>query len=93
MILHLPNRSTCDEHSTKLPLIDGVALVGETRIAGDDKQRRVARQCRDDVFHDTVSKVILLGVAAQILERQNRNRGLIGERQWLACDSWTIESQ
>ena len=62
--------------------IDRPALVGEARIARDDEQPADARQGRDDVLDDAVGEIVLLGVAAQIHERQDGDRGPVrkGER-------------
>src|SRR5665213_4150728 len=58
--------------------IDRFALVGERRVAGDDEKTAVARQGRDDVLDDAVNEIILFRVAAEIDERQNRDRRLVG---------------
>src|SRR5919106_2851114 len=55
-----------------LPDIDGFALVNEARIPGDDEEPTQARQRRDDVLGHAVSEVILLGIATQIGEGQDR---------------------
>jgi hypothetical protein len=47
----------------------------------DDKQRRVARQCHNEVVGDPVDEVLLLGVGAQIGKGQNRDRGFVGQGQ------------
>ena len=64
-----------------LPDIDGLVPVGEARVAGDDEQARHPRQGGGDVLDDPVREVALLRVAAQIVERQHRERGLVGQRQ------------
>src|SRR6478609_5099635 len=61
--------------------VDGPALVGKTRIAGDDEQKLEARQRRDDVVDDAISKIVLLGIAAHVLERQYRNRGPVRQSE------------
>ncbi len=61
--------------------IDRPALVGEAGVPGDDEQPAHARQRRDDVFHHAIGEILLLRVAAHVLERQNRNRRLVGNRQ------------
>ena len=69
--------------ATDLLHVDRPALVGEARIARDDEQPANARQRRDDVLHHAVGEVLLLGVAAQVQERQHGNRGLVGKGQRL----------
>ena len=64
-----------------LPHVDGLAPVGEARVAGDDEQARDPRQGGGDVLDDPVREVALLRVAAQVVERQHRERGLVGQRQ------------
>src|SRR5258707_279096 len=65
--------------ATDLLYVHGPAFVDEARIAGDDEQAGKAGKRRNDVLHDPIRKVLLLRVAAQILERQNRNGRLIGK--------------
>ena len=72
------------EFASDLLDIDGFALVGEARIAGDHEQRLEARQRGDDVLDHAVGEILLLGIAAHVLERQHRDRGLVGHRQRLA---------
>ncbi len=48
--------------------VDRFSLVGEARIARDDKQQWQPRDCRCDVLDDAVSEILLLGVAAHVLE-------------------------
>ena len=61
--------------------VDGLALVGEGRIARDHEQRLEARQRGDDVLDHAVGEIFLLGIAAHVLERQHRDRRLVGQRQ------------
>ena len=64
--------------ATDLPDVRRFALVGEGRVARDDEQRFEARQRRDDVLDDAVGEVLLLGIAAHVLERQHRDGRLVG---------------
>ena len=50
-----------------------LALEGERGIAGDDEELRQLRQSGDDVFRDPVSEIVLLRIAAHILEGQDRD--------------------
>ncbi len=61
--------------------VDGPALVGEARVAGDHEQPADARQRGDDVLDDAVGEVLLLRVAAHVLERQHGDRRLVGKRR------------
>ena len=54
--------------------VNRFSLVGERRIASDDKKPVEFRQTRDDVFGNTVGEVFLLGVAAHVREWQHGNR-------------------
>ena len=69
------------ELATDLLHVDGATLVGEARIAGDHEQAMKARQGRDDLFDDAVREIDLLGIAAQILERQDGDRWLVRQRR------------
>jgi hypothetical protein len=53
------------------------SLVGEARIARDHEKPFDTRQAGDDVLHRAVDKIVLLGIAAHVLERQHRDRGLV----------------
>ena len=61
-------------HIRRLP------LVGEGRIARDDEKPGELGQVGDDVLADAVAEVLLLGVAAHVLERQHGDRGLVRRR-------------
>src|SRR5262245_50339658 len=67
--------------ATHLLHIDGAALVDERRIAGDHEELAKVGQCGDDVFDRAVGKVLLLGIATHVLERQDGNRWLVGQGQ------------
>src|SRR6516162_7632140 len=62
--------------------VDGLALVGKARIPGDDKEPADAGERGDDFLDHAVGEILLLGVAGHVLERQNRYRRLVGQRQW-----------
>jgi hypothetical protein len=76
------------ELATDLPHIDRLALVGEGRVARDDIQLRQLRKISDDVFANTVGKILLFGISAHICEGKNGDRRLIGqrERRWRRCE-------
>jgi hypothetical protein len=61
--------------------IDRATLVDQARTAGDDEQRRIARQCGDDVLGDAIGEELLVGIGAHVLEWQHRYRGFVGSRQ------------
>ena len=47
---------------------------------------REPRQLGNDVFDDAVDQIFLLGIGAQIVERQHGNRGLVRKRRcWCRC--------
>ena len=58
--------------------VDRTALVGESRISGDYKKPADARECRNDLFDHAVGEIFLLRIAADIGERQYRDRWLVG---------------
>jgi hypothetical protein len=61
--------------------IDGLALVGEARIASDDEEPADARQRRDDLLDHAVGEILLLGIAAHIGEGQHRDRRFVRQRE------------
>src|SRR5258708_25734178 len=72
---------THTEFTPNLLNIDRFALVGEAGIARDHEQRFKARQRCDDVLHHAVGKILLLGIAAHVLERQDGDRRLVGKHK------------
>jgi hypothetical protein len=54
-------------------------LVSEGGIPSDDEQWPEAGECRYDVFNNSVGKVLLLGIATHILERQHSDGGFVWE--------------
>jgi hypothetical protein len=53
--------------------IDRAALVGKGGIARDNEQPLDARQPGNNVFNDTVNKILLARIAAHVLERKDGN--------------------
>ena len=51
--------------------VDGLALVGEGSVARDDESIGDARKVGGQAFRDAVDKMLVLGVAAKICERQD----------------------
>ena len=58
-----------------------LAPVGEARVAGDYEDPFDPGQPGDDVFDHAVGEVVLLWIAAEIGERQHRDRRLVWEGQ------------
>jgi len=58
--------------------IDRLAFVGKARIAGDHEQPADARERSDDLLDHAVGEILLLRVAAHVLERQHRDGRLVG---------------
>ena len=54
--------------------IDGAALIGENRVAGDDERVADPRNLGDQVFGDAVGEEFLLGVIAHVEKGQDGNR-------------------
>jgi hypothetical protein len=65
------------EFAPNLLHIDGAAFVGEARVAGDDEEPSYSGERSDDLLDHAVGKIFLLGVAAHVLEWQDRNRWLV----------------
>src|SRR5215472_11395152 len=59
--------------------VDGLTLIGEGRVAGDYRKGAPAGEHRNDVLGDAVGEKLLLGVAAEIGKRQDRDRAPIVE--------------
>ena len=55
-----------------------LALVGKARIPGDDEEPADTGQRRDDLLDDAIREIFLIRITAHILEREHRNRGLVG---------------
>jgi hypothetical protein len=51
--------------------VDGLALIGEGRIPGDDEEPADARERGDDLLDHAFDKIFLLGIAAHVLEGQD----------------------
>ena len=65
----------------RLADIDRTSFVNEAGIACDDPQSRQLRQGGDDVLDQTIAEIILLGIAAHVLEWQHRDRGFVRDRR------------
>ena len=51
--------------------VDGLSLVGERSVAGDDESIRDLRKVGRQAFRDAVDKMLVLGARAQTRERQH----------------------
>ena len=60
-----------------LPYVDGLALVGEGRIAGDHEEVPERRQLRDDVLGDAVDKVLLPASPLMLVKGRTAIDGLV----------------
>src|SRR5262249_369600 len=58
--------------------VDGLALVRERGVAGDDEEPSLPGEPRDDVFGETIREIFLVRIAAHILEGEHRIEGLSG---------------
>ncbi len=54
-------------------------LVGECRVAGDDKQAGELREVGDEVFGETVAEILLLRVLTHVDKGQHDDGGLVGQ--------------
>ena len=59
-------------------------LEGKGRVAGDHRKRLPQRQRGDDVLGQPVREVVLLGITADVLERQHRDGGTLEQLFHLA---------
>src|SRR6516165_2914202 len=76
---HMPDA----EHSPDFADVPRLSLEHKARIASDNQQFRNLRQCGQYVFSDTVGKILLLGIPAHVLKRQNGDGRLVRERERL----------
>src|SRR5215471_2291224 len=68
------------EFSSHLLHVDGAPFVCEAGMAGDHEQRFEPRERRRDLLNHSVGEILLLGIAAHVLERQHRDGRLV--REW-----------
>ena len=61
------------ERQADRPRIASGILEREAGVAGDDRQRTVFGQRGDDVLCDAIREIVLLGIVAEIVERQDRD--------------------
>src|SRR5215468_11531507 len=60
-----------------LPDVGRFTLVDERRVARDHEKPAQFGQCGDDVLTDSVRKIVLFGVAADVGEGKDRNCGTV----------------
>src|SRR5262249_27778315 len=58
--------------------VDGLALVSERRVAGDDEEPSLPRQTRDDVFGETAAKYSWSGSRLMFWKGSTAIEGLSG---------------
>ena len=63
------------ELATHLRDAHRAALVDEGRVARDDRQAGDPREAGDQVLGQPIGEVLLLRIGAQVVQRQNRDRG------------------
>jgi hypothetical protein len=61
-----------------------LSLERKRRVTGDHKEVAIARQLRCDVLGDGVGEVVLVGIAAYVIERQHGDGRLRRKRQNIA---------
>ena len=69
------------EIASDLAHVGRLALVLEGGIAGDDEQLGEPRQLGDDIVGNAVAEIVLVLVAAQVVERQHGDRRPVGQGQ------------
>jgi hypothetical protein len=74
-----PRARTAPQLPADLLHVDHPAFVGEGGIACDHEQPAHPRECRDDFFDHAISEVLLLRIAAHVLEWQHGNRWFVGQ--------------
>ena len=63
--------------------INWLSFLREGRVSSYDEQAFEMGQFRNDVLHDAVGKILLLRVAAHVLEGQDGDGGLVRNRKGL----------
>ena len=53
--------------------VERLVFVNESRVAGDDQEIGVFRQPGDQIVGHAIGEVVLVAVAAQVVERQHRD--------------------
>jgi hypothetical protein len=61
------------------PDVDGAPFEHESRCARHDEQPVEASERRREILDETIRKMIILWIAAQIVERHDRQRRLVGK--------------
>src|SRR6266404_3768856 len=69
------------ELASDLSDVRGATLIGKARIARDHEQRLEVRKRGNNVLDDAVGEVLLLRIAAHVLEGQHGDRGLVGQSE------------
>src|SRR6266576_1565376 len=68
--------------------IDCAPFVGEARIPCDNEKPVKFRKCCNDFLDHSVREILLVGVTAHVLERQDRDRRLIGQGEHRCGVGW-----
>src|SRR5262245_38707605 len=68
---------THPKFSSHLLHVYGPTLVGEARIASDDEEPAHSRQRGDNLFNYAISEIVLVAIAAQVIEWENRDGRLL----------------
>src|SRR6516225_4207463 len=59
--------------------VDGFSFVGECGIASNDEKPAPFRQRSDDVLGNAVDEIFLLGIATDVVKREDCDRGPVGQ--------------
>jgi hypothetical protein len=62
------------ELASDLRRLDRAPAIAQSRAAGDDEEGARPRQRGGDLLGDAVGEIVLIGIAAEIVERQHRDR-------------------
>jgi hypothetical protein len=85
------------EFQANLLRVHALAFVGEGRVPSDDEAVGQMRKIGRQIVGDSVSKKLLLRIAAQILERENDDRKPRGEGQLLVNgrghEAWRVPAR
>src|SRR5262245_28182499 len=65
--------------------IDSSALVGEAGVPGDDEKTTEVGQRRNNFLDDTIRKIRLVMLAAQVIKWEDSNGRFAGRRKGFSC--------
>src|SRR5262245_48450206 len=69
---------THPEFAANVLNVYSATFIGKARVTGDNEEATKAGQRRDYFLDDTIREILLLAVAAQVIEWEDSDRGFAG---------------